>query len=151
MHDMEEFEEKIKSMMGNINLEQSEAMIKNANFYKNLYPILPMDNVDYNKVADEIANYKSDILETLKNIESNTSSLKTIVDLLQDSNENQEDMLKIIIEILELTKLDKNAAEGKFKKIIGGITQATNSADTMMKLFSILVTVYNWLHAAGKV
>ena len=106
------------------------------------------DNMREQRTKKE--EYKSKVLETLCNIEKNTSNLNTVVELIKDSNENQEEIINIITELLMLSKeTNQEEARSKFKKIMNKITNIKDSADTINQLVTLGSTIYAVLKANG--
>lgn len=106
------------------------------------------------KQADEAAKrreeYNQDVLNTLKGIEKNTASLNNIIELIRNSNENQETIINIINELLLLSKENNiEEAESKFKGILSKITSLAEGADTITKLITFATTIRTILQANG--
>mgnify|MGYP004501721307 CR=1 FL=1 len=82
--------------------------------------------------------------------EKNTSNLNTVIELIKDSNENQEEIINIITELLMLSKeINKEEARSKYKKIMNKITNIKDSADTINQLVTLGGTIYAVLKAYG--
>lgn len=103
----------------------------------------------FNKIRKAQMNrekYAKDVLDTLKNIESNTANLTTIVNLIHNNNEKQNEIVEIITELLNLAKENNKAeTESKFRKIMNKITTFTEDIETIVTLMSFAMTVYNVL------
>jgi len=82
-------------------------------------------------------------LQTLQAIEQNTANLFTIVELINQSNEHQDEIISIFSEVLSIAKAKtKNEAESLFKKVMGKITQTVNDGETVAKLVGYATAVY---------
>lgn len=118
------------------------------------HPLIDNPMKEVLEQADEAAKrreeYNQDVLSTLKGIEKNTASLTNIVELIKNSNENQDTIINIINELLLLSK-ENNAeeAESKFKGILSKITSLAEGADTITKLFTFATTIRTILQANG--
>lgn len=109
--------------------------------------ILAEMNIAKMNVEEE---YKNNVLNTLISIEKNTASLTNLVDLIKNSNENQEKILCIINELLSLSKeKDKGKAGEKYKSVMKKITDLGENADTINKLYTFGTTIYSVLQASG--
>lgn len=94
--------------------------------------------------------YRNNILNTLMSIEKNTAGLNTIVELVKNSNENQDEILKIINELLLISKeKDKEKARTKFTASMKKITDLGENADTANKLYTFGTTIYTILSSSG--
>lgn len=82
-------------------------------------------------------------LEVLKSIEENTANLSSIVDLINHSNENQDQIIEIFTDILSIAKAkNKEEADGLFKNVSEKITSTTDTVDAIIKLTGWATTVY---------
>lgn len=96
------------------------------------------------------AEYKNNVLNTLISIEKNTANLKNIVELVKDSNENQEKILMVINDLLLLSKeKDKDVIEKKYTTIMKKISDIGENADTMNKLYTFGTTIYTIINSFG--
>lgn len=103
----------------------------------------------YEKFRKE-EEYKQNILTTLMSIEKNTASLQNIVELVKDSNENQEKILAIVNDLLLLSKeKDKEVVENKYTAIMKKISNIGENADTMNKLYTFGTTIYTIINSFG--
>lgn len=79
--------------------------------------------------------YQKRSLEVLKSIEENTANLSSIVDLINHSNENQDQIIEIFTDILSIAKAkNKEEADGLFKNVSEKITSTTDTVDAIIKL-----------------
>ncbi|NRG47335.1 hypothetical protein HRF87_21655 [Bacillus sp. CRN 9] len=116
-------------------------------------PIQNMSN-NFGKLSEEMgriaeekerkeSEYKLDVLNTLKGIEKNTAILSEMIVLLQKDNENQEEIFKVLVEILEIMKSsNEEEAASAYKKVMKKITTITEDASTIQTLIGIGQTVY---------
>ena len=101
-------------------------------------PIIPEG---YFKKTQE---YQQKSLEVLQSINENTANLYTMVELIKQNNEKQDELISLMTETLSLAKAkDKAEAESMFKKIMGKITDTVESADSIIKIAGWVTTVYN--------
>lgn len=123
--------------LGDINIDVQKLL-------NSTMPVLPTHNIkniefDNSHIVnhrEEEKMYWEQSLGLLKSIEVNTANLGTLVDLISTSNEKQDEIIKIITELLELAKeTDKNKAVSKYKQIMGRIGDIANNADALVKLY----------------
>ena len=93
---------------------------------------------------EKTQEYQQKSLEVLQSINENTANLFTIVELISQNNEKQDELIALITEILSLAKAKSKADAGTlFKKIMGKINDTTDNVDTMIKVVGWATTVYN--------
>lgn len=93
---------------------------------------------------EKTQEYQQQSLEMLKSINQNTANLYTLVDLINKSNDKQDEMLGIISEILTIAKAkDKKEAESFLKKAMIKINGSVETADSIVKLVGWATTIYN--------
>ena len=77
------------------------------------------------------------IIDLLSSIDTNTSVLKDVVRLVQESNVNQKEILNIINEInLIATAKTKEEAESLFQKVFNKINTTISNVETMQTLMN---------------
>ena len=82
-------------------------------------------------------------LQILQSIEQNTANLYTVVDMISQSNDNQDKLIAIISEILMIAKAKEQAeADSLFKKAITAINDTVETAESIAKLYSWATMVY---------
>lgn len=87
-------------------------------------------------------------MDTLKQIESNTTNLSTLVLLIQDSNEQQEEIINIITELLSISKdRDESSAESKYRKTMKRISEYAGDIKAINILYGFANTLYPILKA----
>lgn len=92
---------------------------------------------------EKTEEYQKRSLEVLKSIEENTANLSSIVDLINHSNENQDQIIEIFTDILSIAKAkNKEEADGLFKNVSEKITSTTDTVDAIIKLTGWATTVY---------
>ncbi len=75
--------------------------------------------------------------------QQNTANLYTLVDLINKSNEQQDELIAIIADILTIAKAkDKKEAESIYKKVMAKITQTVKDGETLAKVVGYATTVY---------
>ncbi|WP_333593658.1 hypothetical protein [Anaerospora hongkongensis] len=88
--------------------------------------------------------YKTNILDTLKNIEKNTAVLNELVLLVRASNVQQETLTEIVSELLEIAKAkNKDEAASQYKKAMKRITDVVHDAESIGKMASIAGKMYD--------
>lgn len=88
--------------------------------------------------------FRDSVVNALQGIEKNTALLTEMTILLQKSNDKQDEMFQLMIEILEIMKSpNKEEAESKFTTVMKKITTFSENASTMQSLISMAQTVYN--------
>ena len=92
--------------------------------------------------------YQQKSLEVLQSINENTANLYTMVELINQNNEKQDELLALMTEILSLAKAKSKAdAQTLFKKIMGKINDTTDNVDTMIKIVGWATAVYNMVQS----
>jgi hypothetical protein len=96
------------------------------------------------EVAKKRATYKEEVLRSLHAIEENTANLYLLVDLINHSNDQQDELIELITEILAIAKA-KNKTEVKnlYEKTIGKIAEIVKDGEALAKLLPFATTVYN--------
>ena len=80
----------------------------------------------------------------LQSINENTANLYTLVELISQSNDKQDELIALITEVLSLAKAkSKEEADTMFKKIMGKINDTADSVDSIIKIVGWATTVYN--------
>jgi hypothetical protein len=103
------------------------------------------DSVNEARIAEyeEEETRHNEILSELRAINENTSCLPTLIEIIHQSNENQEEMLTIIIEILSIAKAkDKKEAKSLYEKTIGKISSTVKDGENLAKLVTYATTAY---------
>lgn len=86
--------------------------------------------------------YDQEVLQTLKNIESNTVGLNEVIPLLSKSLDNQEDVLNYLKEALSISaSKTKEEAEGKWRTVMNKAAQITTDVETIQKLHGFANTI----------
>lgn len=93
---------------------------------------------------EKTQEYQQKSLEVLQSINENTANLYTMVELINQNNEKQDELIALMTEILSLAKAKSKAeADSLFKKIMGKINDTTDNVDSMIKIVGWATTVYN--------
>lgn len=107
-------------------------------------PMPEIEPIPIREHLEKTEEYQERSLEVLKSIEENTANLSSIVDLINHSNENQDQIIEIITETLSIAKAkNKEEADSLFKKVSEKITSTTDTVDAAIKLWGWATTVYN--------
>lgn len=89
-------------------------------------------------------NYKSAVLNALHSIEKNTGGIAELVQLVNTSNEKQDQIIKLLSEIFSVsTAKTKEEAQNKFNKALGKIQSLGTTVESVQTLVGLLNTVYN--------
>lgn len=92
---------------------------------------------------EKTQEYQQRSLEMLESINKNTANLYSIIELIKDSNEKQDEMISLITEILTLAKAkDKKEAETLYQKIFSKINAEVKNVDAIIKLIGWATSVY---------
>ena len=93
---------------------------------------------------EKTQEYQKKSLEILQSINENTANLYTMVELISQSNEKQDELISLMTEILSLAKAkNKEEADTLFKKIMSKINDTADSVESMIKIVGWATTVYN--------
>ena len=93
---------------------------------------------------EKTQEYQQKSLEVLQSINENTANLYTMVELINQNNEKQDELIALMTEILSLAKAkNKSEADSLFKKIMGKINDTADSVETIIKIVGWATTVYN--------
>lgn len=93
---------------------------------------------------EKTQEYQQKSLEVLQSINENTANLYTMVELINQNNEKQDELIALMTEILSLAKVkSKEEADSLFKKIMVKISDTTDNVDSMIKIVGWATTVYN--------
>lgn len=144
---------KLKNSIDKVASSMNKNSIKTPNFQITTPDIVENTRVMMNELQNSAnealikkEKYENEVLETLKKIEGNTANLKTIVDLIQSSNETQSEVLVIINELLALAKeKDIEVVDSKYRIIMNKITTFTNDVNTITALSNFGITIFNIL------
>lgn len=91
----------------------------------------------------EEEQYKFDVLDTLKRIERNTADIQNIVSLLQTNNKNQDEIFKVVVEILSISKATTSEeADSKYRSVMSQIQTFNDDVETASKLWNIANVVW---------
>ena len=97
---------------------------------------------------EKTEEYQTKCLERLQSININTANRFILVDLISKSNEKQDEILKLIFEILTIAKAkEKREAESLFKKIVTKINNTVETTDSMIKLINWATLIYKLVEA----
>lgn len=142
-------------------LAQMIEKIKNFDISKYSYSIATYD-IDFisQQIRDSVAEvgknplipegyfektqeYQQQSLEMLKSINQNTANLYTLVDLISNSNEQQDEIIEIVSEILAIAKAkDKKEAESFLKRAMSKINDTVESTESILKLVGWATAIY---------
>ena len=80
----------------------------------------------------------------LQSINENTANLYTMIELISQSNDKQDEVIALMTEVLSLAKAkSKEEADTLFKKIMSKINDTADSVESMIKIVGWATTVYN--------
>ena len=93
---------------------------------------------------EKTQEYQQKSLEVLQSINENTANLYTLVELISQSNDKQDELIALTTEVLSLARAkSKEEADTMFKKIMGKINDTADSVDSIIKIVGWATTVYN--------
>lgn len=82
-------------------------------------------------------------MNTLKRIEGNTANLITLVNLIQTSNDKQDEVLEIITDLFALAKeIEEEEVKTNYRKVMDKINSFTGDIETMMTLSTFGMMIY---------
>ena len=120
--------------------------VPQLDFLKNMkipYP-LKVDTIPFSDHIEKTEKYQEKSLEILESIKENTANLSMLVEMINQSNDKQDDLLEIMTEILAIAKeKEKKEAESKLKMVMNKITNTVDNADAIIKLLNWAMLVYN--------
>ncbi|QPZ43341.1 hypothetical protein I7X10_05745 [Bacillus halotolerans] len=95
--------------------------------------------------------YREQTLQLLSGIERNTAILHEISLLMRTSNEKQDEIFTLIVEMLEVLKsANQEEAVSKYRKIMDKISKFKRDTDTIKSLYSVgsaILTMINTLNS----
>lgn len=93
---------------------------------------------------EKTQEYQQKSLEVLQSINENTANLYTMIELISQSNDKQDELISLMTEALSLAKAkSKEEADTLFKKIMSKINDTADSVESMIKIVGWATTVYN--------
>lgn len=106
---------------------------------------------DFNALEkDEKRRYEQETLQTLRNIESNTTGLNEITTLLSSNLGKQDELLELLKESLSISASNsREEAEGKWRKLMKKTNELTDDVDTIQKVQGFANTVYHLFINSG--
>lgn len=103
----------------------------------------PFEETPLGEHFKKTEQYQAESLEILKSIQENTANLYTLVELISNSNDNQDEIIGILSEIFELAKAkSEEEADKQFKKVMTEITDTVEAAESTAKLVGWLTSIY---------
>lgn len=104
------------------------------------------------KRYNDSAEREKRMIELLESIDKNTSVLLDIVKLLEENTEDQKAILEIINDFNTLATInDKSESQSLYRKIMNKINVTISDVTTINRLCGYGLTIYNALHAMGKI
>lgn len=92
---------------------------------------------------EKTQKYQEESLKILKSIEVNTANLNTLVELINNANDKQDDLIGLYAEMLVIAKAkNKKEAESLFKKVKSKIEESVNDVDSFLKIFGWASAIY---------
>ncbi|MBP1934869.1 hypothetical protein [Ammoniphilus resinae] len=102
-----------------------------------------LDEAKQEKIRKD-EEYKQSVLSALQGIEKNTANLSDMVLLLQKNEEKQEEVFKLLVQILEIAKSpNKKEAESKYRKVMTEIGKFRGDIETAAQLFNFAKTTWD--------
>jgi len=140
---MQEQDAKMQRIAQNLTVPDNSFKVDTDAIYRSIaeYKADPIIPEGYFEKTQE---YQQKSLEVLQSINENTANLYTMVELINQNNEKQDELIALMTEILSLAKAKSKAeADSLFKKIMGKINDTTDNVDSMIKIVGWATTVYN--------
>lgn len=104
------------------------------------------------KRYNDSAEREKRMIELLESIDKNTSVLLDMVKLLEENTEDQKAILEIINDFNTLATInDKSESQSLYRKIMNKINVTISDVATINTLCGYGLTIYNALHAMGKI
>ena len=104
------------------------------------------------KRYNDSAEREKRMIELLQSIDKNTSVLLDMVKLLEENTEDQKAILEIINDFNTLATInDKSESQSLYRKIMNKINVTISDVTTINTLCGYGLTIYNALHAMGKI
>ncbi len=104
------------------------------------------------KRYNDNAEREKRMIELLESIDKNTSVLLDMVKLLEENTEDQKAILEIINDFNTLATInDKSESQSLYRKIMNKINVTISDVTTINTLCGYGLTIYNALHAMGKI
>lgn len=104
------------------------------------------------KRYNDSAEREKRMIELLESIDKNTSVLLDMVKLLEENTEDQKAILEIINDFNTLATInDKSESQSLYRKIMNKINVTISDVTTINTLCGYGLTIYNALHAMGKI
>lgn len=104
------------------------------------------------KRYNDSAEREKRMMELLESIDKNTSVLLDMVKLLEENTEDQKAILEIINDFNTLATInDKSESQSLYRKIMNKINVTISDVTTINTLCGYGLTIYNALHAMGKI
>lgn len=101
---------------------------------------------DKEEAEKKETEFRESVVKALHGIEKNTALLTEMTMLLQKSNDKQDEMFKLVVEIMEIMKsANKEEADSKYTTVMRKITTFSENASTIQSLIGMAQTVYNAL------
>ncbi|MDR2670120.1 MAG: hypothetical protein LBC26_00150 [Oscillospiraceae bacterium] len=101
------------------------------------------------KEANEEA-YRQETIRSLHAIEENTTSLHTLVDLSNKSNEQQDEIISIIAELLTIKRAkSKGEDQSIYTKVMSRMTQTTKDVETFLKTVHWLMIIWQFVQSTN--
>lgn len=96
------------------------------------------------KKLEESVQIQKESNETLQAIEKNTANLQSLVDLIHNSVENQDQIISLMAEVFVIAKAkNKEEADSLCKRAMNKISDTVQDVETIAKLVSYAKMVYN--------
>ena len=139
--------ELVKKFEGMQMVEPNFPSLDYATIYKQVATEMPeIEPIFPEGYFEKTQEYQQKSLEILESINKNTANLYSIVELIKDSNEKQDEMIALVSEILALAKAkDKKEADSLYKKITSKISTEVKNVDAIIKLVGWATSVYQMI------
>ncbi|MGF9907282.1 hypothetical protein [Brevibacillus porteri] len=91
-------------------------------------------------------DYKQNVLEALLGIERNTASIATLVTLIQQNNDKQDEIIGLLNQVFEMSKSQtKEEAESKYRQFMKKLSDFNGDVGTIQALQGFANTAWTVL------
>jgi len=140
---MQEQDAKFQRLAQHLTVPDTSFKVDTDSIYRSIadYKVDPIIPEGYFGRTQE---YQQKSLEVLQSINENTANLYSIVELINQNADKQDELIALLSEVLSLAKAkSKKEADNLFKKIMEKINDTTDNVDSMIKIVGWATTIYN--------
>jgi hypothetical protein len=125
--------------------------LKNVDLYQPTFPQVKIPEIKIPEIEpipirehmEKTEQYQVESLRILESINQNTANLYTIIELINKSNEQQDEIITLLTDILAISKAQtKEEASNWYRKAMDKINQTIKDGETLAKVVSFATSVY---------